>query len=142
MVAIKEIRETFRETRGNVYKRQKMGIRHQALLKEKLVQQCDSLISVKTDVVDFKESPSFTKKHVDKRFLNINEKVQNLEKELSSTKEDVGIIQITEPTWALEIHRKLVDLEDSSRRNNLRILGIKENPRKSWEKCENKIIKT
>ena len=142
MVAIKEIRETFRETRGNVYKTQKMGIRHQALLKEKLDQQCDSLISVKTDVVDFKESPSFTKKHVDKRFLNINKKVQNLEKELSSTKEDVGIIQTTEPTWALEIRRKLVDLEDGSRRNNLRILGIKENPRKSWEKCENKIIKT
>ena len=142
MVAIKEIRETFTETRGNVYKTQKMGIRHQALLKEKLDQQCDSLISVKTDVVDFKESPSFTKKHVDKRFLNINEKVQNLEKELSSTKEDVGIIQTTEPTWALEIRRKLVDLEDGSRRNNLRILGIKENPRKSWEKCENKIIKT
>ena len=142
MVAIKEIRETFRETRGNVYKTQKMGIRHQALLKEKLDQQCDSLISVKTDVVDFKESPSFTKKHVDKTFLNINEKVPNLEKELSSTKEDVGVIQTTEPTWALEIRRKLVDLEDGSRRNNLRILGIKENPRKSWEKCENKIIKT
>ena len=48
---------------------------------------------------------------------------------------------MTEPTWALEIHRKLVDLEDSSRRNNLRILGIKENARKSWEECENKIIK-
>ena len=81
---------------------------------------------MKTDVEDFKERPSFTQKHI----LNINEKVQNLEKELSSTKEDVGIIQTTEPTWALEIHRKLVDLEDRSRRNNLRILGIKENSRK------------
>ena len=39
----------------------------------------------------------------------------------------------------MEIRRKLVDLEDSSRRNNLRILGIEEDPRESWEECENKI---
>ena len=42
-------------------------------------------------------------------------------------------------TWALEIHRKLVDLEDRSRRKHLRILGIKEDLRDSWEECENKI---
>ena len=39
----------------------------------------------------------------------------------------------------MEIRRKLVDLEDTSRRNNLRILGIKEDPRESWKECENKI---
>ena len=43
------------------------------------------------------------------------------------------------PTWALEIRRKLVDLEYRSRRNNLGILIIKEDPRESWEECENKI---
>ena len=32
-----------------------------------------------------------------------------------------------------------MDLEDKSRRNNLRILGIKEDPRESWEECENKL---
>ena len=65
--------------------------------------------------------------------------MQSLEKEVSSTKEDIRVIQTTEPTWALEIRRKLVDLEDRSRRNNLRVLGIKEDPRESWEECENKI---
>ena len=58
-------------------------------------------------------------------------KVQILEKELSSTKEDVRVIQTTEPTRELEIRRKLVDLEDRSRRNNLRILGIKKDSRES-----------
>ena len=62
--------------------------------------------------------------------MNINEKVQNLQKQLSLTKEGLGIIQTTEPTWALEIRRILMDLGDRSRRNNLRILGIKENPPK------------
>ena len=33
----------------------------------------------------------------------------------------------------MEIRRKLGDLKDRSRRNNLRILGIKEDPRESWE---------
>ena len=35
----------------------------------------------------------------------------------------------TEPTWALESLRKIVGLEEMSRRNNLRVLGIKEAPR-------------
>ena len=77
-------------------------------------------------------------KTIQTRGFQTNEKVQSLEKELSSTKENVRVIQTTEPTWALEVRRKLVDLEDRSRRNNLRILGIKEDPRESWEECENK----
>ena len=32
-----------------------------------------------------------------------------------------------------------MDLEDTSRRSNLRILGIKNDPRESWEECKNKI---
>ena len=112
---------------------------HQALLKQRLDQLCDSLTSVKTDVEELKENLTFTQNDIDKRFSNINEKVQILEKELSSAKEDVRVIQTTEPTWALEIRRKLVNLEDRSRRNNLRILGIKEYPWESWEECENKI---
>ena len=41
--------------------------------------------------------------------------------------------------WRLDpeyVHNKLVDLEDCSRRNNLRIDGIKEKERVSWEDCE------
>ena len=94
---------------------------------------------MKTDVEELKESLSFTKNDIDQKFSNINGKVQGLEKELSSTKEDVCLIQTTEPTSALEICRKLVDLEDRSGRNNLRTLGIKKDPRESWEECESKI---
>ena len=72
MVTIKEIREIFRELlQEHEYKQEGMFIKqeksvldlisgHQALLKQKLDLQCDSLTSVKTDVGDFKESPSFT----------------------------------------------------------------------------------
>ena len=102
MVNIKEIRETFKKQGVMFTKHKKLVLdqisRNQALLKKSLDQQYDSLISGKTGVEDFKENPSFTQKHIDQRFLNINEKVQNLEKKLSSTKEDVRIIQTTEPT--------------------------------------------
>ena len=75
-----------------------------------LDQLCVSLTLVKADVEELKESLSFTQNDIDQRFSNINESVQSLGKELSSTKEDVRVIQTTEPTWALEIRRKLVDL--------------------------------
>ena len=70
---------------------------HQASLKQRLDQLCDSLTSVKTDVEELKESLSFTQNDIDQRFSNINKKIQSLKKELSSTKEDVGVIQTTEP---------------------------------------------
>ena len=37
-----------------------------------------------------------------------------------------------------EVSTKLVELEDRSRRNNLRIDGTKEEPNKTWEACEKK----
>ena len=35
--------------------------------------------------------------------------------------------------------QKLMDLKDRTRKNNLRIPDTKENPRETWEECENKI---
>ena len=35
------------------------------------------------------------------------------------------------------IEDKLTNLEDQSRRNNLRVDGIKERPNETWEDCEN-----
>ena len=46
--------------------------------------------------------------------------------------------------WQLDseyVKNKLVDLEDRSRRSNLRIDGIKEKDGESWEYCEAKVEK-
>ena len=94
---------------------------------------------MKTDVEEHKESLSFTQNNIEERFWNIYQKVQSLEKELISKKEGVGVIQTIKQTWALKVHRKLMDLEDRSRKNSLRILNAKEDPRETWEECENKI---
>ena len=80
MVTIKEIRETFREMlqeyetkqEGMFTKHEKsvldLILGHQALLKQRLDQLCDSLTSMKTDVEELKESLSFTQKDIDQRF--------------------------------------------------------------------------
>ena len=108
MVTITELREVFREMlqehetkkEGMFTKHEKSVLDlisgHQALLKQRLDQPCDSPTSVKKDVEELKESLSFTEKDIDQRFSKINEK------ELSSTKEDVRVIKTTErQAWAL-----------------------------------------
>ena len=62
-----------------------------------------------------------------------------MEKNLLSLKKDVEVIQTTKPSRAIEIENKLVDLEDRSRRNNLRINGIKEGKNKTWKECEKRV---
>ena len=54
-------------------------------------------------------------------------------------KEELHGIQTTKPSWVIEAHAKLIDLEDSPRRNNVRFEGTKEHENQSWEDCENKI---
>ena len=62
-----------------------------------------------------------------------------MEKNLFGLKKDIDIIQTTKPSWAIDIENKLVDLEDRSRRNNLRINGIKEGKNETWEEFEERV---
>ena len=39
------------------------------------------------------------------------------------------------------VEQKPIDLEDRSRRNNLRVDGIRETPGETWEGCEEKLNK-
>ena len=68
--------------------------------------------------------------------MSADENVESLERKLLLINENVVIIQAIEPTWALQ---KLIGLKYRSQRNNLRILGIEENPRDLWGKGGNKI---
>ena len=53
---------------------------HEALLKKRFVQLCDSLTSVKTDIEELKESLEFTQNDRNHGFSSLNEKIQSLEK--------------------------------------------------------------
>ena len=48
-----------------------------------------------------------------------------MERNLSSFKKDIEVIQTTKPSWAIEMENKLLELEDRSRRSNVKINEIK-----------------
>ena len=73
------------------------------------------------EIADLKESLGFTQDETEEKFSKLNLKISTMERNLFSLKKDIKIIQTTKPSRAIEIENKLVDLEDRSRINNLRI---------------------
>ena len=97
------------------------------------------LDNLSKEIADLKESLEFTQEETEEKLNKLNEKITTMEKNLFSLKKDIEVIQTTKPSWAIEIENKLVDLEDRSRRNNLRINGIKEGKNETWEECEERV---
>ena len=94
--------------------------------------------SLKNEVNELKKSMEFTQN-------DLEERVNNVEENMSKVKEDLQEIyeyQI-EPDYVndslADIRNKLTELEDRSRRNNIRIDGIAEEPGETWEECERKV---
>ena len=67
--------------------------------------------------------------------MNYYEELFQVKKEIKKLKTDVKIIE-DGLLNADEVSAKLIELEDRSQRNNLRIDGIREEPKKTWEACE------
>ena len=94
--------------------------------------------SSKNEVNELKKSLEFTQN-------DLEERVNNLEGNMCKVKEDLKEIyeyQI-DPDYVndslADIRNKLSELEDRSRRNNIRIDGIAEEPGETWEECERKV---
>ena len=94
--------------------------------------------SLKNEVNELKKSMEFTQN-------DLEERVNNIEKNMCKVKEDLQEIyeyQI-DPDYVndslADIRNKLSELEDRSRRNNIRIDGIAEEPGETWEECERKV---
>ena len=97
------------------------------------------LDNLSKEIADLKESLEFTQEETEGKFSKLNEKITSMERNLFSLKKDIEVIQTTKPSWAIEIENKLVDLEERSRRNNLRINGMKGGQNETWEECEERI---
>ena len=65
---------------------------------------------------------------------NVDEVNKKLE-DIDSRVEEVKLDEIIED-FVTKTKKKLVDLEDSSRRNNLRVDGFQEEANESWEESE------
>ena len=88
----------------------------------------DDIKELKNEINNFKSSLQFTENE-------LKEKIESLEKKYESICVKVDEVYDTQidPQF---VHNKLIDLEDRSRRNNLRIYGVTEMNDETWEKCE------
>ena len=72
----------------------------------------------------------FTQTKIDEELFQVKKEIKYLKTEVKAIEDDL--------LNADEVSAELVELEDRSRRNNLRIDGMKEEPNETWEACEKK----
>ena len=94
--------------------------------------------SLKNEVNELKKSTEFAQNDLEERVNNVEENMCKVKEDL----EEIYEYQI-DPDYVnyslLGIRNKLTELEDRSRRNNIRIDGIAEEPGKTWEKYKRKV---
>ena len=93
----------------------------------------EEIKELKKEINDFKVSIQYTEDELNEKIENIEEKQENIYDRI----DEIYEYQI-DPDY---VYEKLVDLEDRSRRNNLRIYGIEETNNETWEKCEEHVEK-
>ena len=87
--------------------------------------------NVKSEMNELKKSIEFTEEVLEEKVQTMHRKVSSLEEKV----EEICDYQI-DPD---EVQKKLTDLEDRCRRNNLRIDGVEEENGESWDDCERKV---
>ena len=94
--------------------------------------------TVKKDISDLKDSLEFTEGEMKEKLATAEKRISKVEgkmKELYDNQLDPYYVE-DEMT---ELKTKVSELEDRSRRNNLRFDGISEEKNETWEDCERKV---
>ena len=82
---------------------------------------------IKKELTDLRESVQYHSDNVDE----VNKKLEDID----SRVEEIKLDEITED-FVTKTKKKLADLEDRSRRNNLRFDGFQEETNETWEESE------
>ena len=117
--------ETIREIIKEELKNQKEKIKE--IVKLELTTTNESLDKISKEVADLTESIEFTQGEV----KDIKEDISQVQTNLRHIEDDM-----LDPNYVMET---LIELEDRSRRNNLRIDGISEVSHETWEMCEDSV---
>ena len=98
---------------------------------EEIKKSQDEIKNLGKEICDLRSSLEFTENVLEEKVKKLEERCENMETELQEFHNN----QI-DPDY---IYNKLVDLEDRSRRCNLRIDGVTEKKGETWEQCEEEI---
>ena len=101
------------------------------IIKSHLETTNQRLNQISGEVIELTKSLEFTQGEVKDEITNLKNDINEVKKELQEIGEDV-----LDPDF---VTNKLVELEDRSRRNNIRIDGIEEDENETWESCEDKV---
>ena len=85
-----------------------------------------------------KKGIEFTENVLEEKVAKVEQNVCELQVKFKKVEEDVTYMNDYMED-AENIHNKLVELEDPSRRNKIRIARIKEHNKESWEECERRV---
>ena len=86
---------------------------------------------VKKEVLHLRKSIEFTENQLQEKVKHAENKLVHIEQRIKRIYDyQIG------PDY---VEQKLIDLDDRSRRNNLRLDGILETPGEIWEDCEEKL---
>ena len=98
---------------------------------EEIKKSPDEIKNLGKEICDLRSSLGFTENVLEEKVKKLEERCKNMETELQEFCNN----QI-DPEY---VYNKLVDLEDRSRRCNLRIDGVTERKDEIWEQCEDEI---
>ena len=94
----------------------------------------EEMKKVQSDINELKASLEHTETVLEEKVAKVEKKVEKLQEQINELWDyqvDPERLEFTE--------RKIVELEDRSRRNNLRIDGITEKGNETWDECEQEV---
>ena len=108
------------------------------IIENNLVITKQEIGKLRADINDLKKSIQFAENVLEEKVAKVEQNVCELQGKFKKVEEDVAYMNDYIED-AENIHNKPVELEDRSRRNNIRIDGIKEHNKESWEECERRV---
>ena len=108
------------------------------IIENNLVITKQEIGKLREEINDLKKSIEFTENVLEEKVAKVEQNVCELQGKFKKVEEDVAYMNDYIED-AENIHNKLVELEDHSRGNNIRIDGIKEHNKETWEECERRV---
>ena len=119
----KALLETIRKIVKDVLASHQMAIKE--VINDNIKVTIDRLGTMSQDVTDLK---LFTQEQLKEEVNKINKDLKDLDKNINEIQQ-----HLLDPKY---VSSKLIEFQDRSRRNNLRIDEMDEKPNKTWDECE------